>query len=473
MHSNRLKWLRINAYRHVEPGTRLEFGPGVNVLLGRNGTGKTTLLELLDMIWSRGFAQLADEVFDLEYAVECDAPAPACTIEVSVKNELLPAARPAGRASTHFNFSYRVAIKTPDGATALLVEGTPKGATLTAHGRTEDVEVLGPYSGPILWAAPRQFIDTTIPIPNQDTPEEYEYNEVPWSEFRRKVDDVRVGDILSDDFVARAAEWAGLFIDLAIRVGRFDESLGAFHALTSEDPKNSLGDVRWQIKRRLDDEAKVYRIDEQLCNFVPHFLLQNYREELSADVRREPPEFRTSLRQMPVLAEFLDLTTYTDAFLTFRHHERRRDGIIETLTYRAPEFTFMLPGDGGDIKADALSYGEKRLLAFLWYLACNSELILADELVNGFHHEWITACLELIPPRQAFLTSQNPLLLDALPLESVDDARRSFITCHRDPQRAGRMQWSNITQEQAEAFYRAYEREILTVNEILRGQGLW
>jgi recombinational DNA repair ATPase RecF len=42
----RLRRLKIEKFRNVVPGTELVFGDGMNVLLGRNGTGKTTLLQL-------------------------------------------------------------------------------------------------------------------------------------------------------------------------------------------------------------------------------------------------------------------------------------------------------------------------------------------------------------------------------------------------------------------------------------------
>lgn len=459
MHSDRLKWLRIHAYRNVAPGTFLEFGSGFNVLLGRNGTGKTTLLELVDMIWAKGFAEVADEAFHLEYAVEYDGmphdhplqrPAdravPGCTFEVMVKNELGSAGR-SGRGGTSPHFSYRVAVKARDGEIALEIEGTPVGATLRHRGRSEAVEVLGPHSGPIVWAAPRQLFDVTGLEPSE----------------------------LESD-AARWAHWASLFFELNIDAGRFDESLGAFHALTSEEYQaagSGVRGVRWEVSRRLDREAKVYPLNEQACAFMPADLLDEWIKELGQDVGREPPVFQKSLREHPILGAFVELTTYSDMIVEFRHHERKRAPLGDTLTFRTPDLTFMLPRGGGDIKASALSYGEKRLLSFLWYLACNPSLIIADELVNGFHHEWITRCVELIGARQAFLTSQNPLLLDCLPLADVEYVRRCFITCHRGPETEGQMRWSNLTQEEAERFYRAYERETQYVHEILRGQGLW
>jgi recombinational DNA repair ATPase RecF len=45
----KLESLTIHSFRNVEPETKLVFDDGYNVLLGQNGTGKTTLLELVAM----------------------------------------------------------------------------------------------------------------------------------------------------------------------------------------------------------------------------------------------------------------------------------------------------------------------------------------------------------------------------------------------------------------------------------------
>jgi len=45
----KLTKLSIKTFRNVAP-TTLEFSPGLNVLLGRNAAGKTTLLRLLSTV---------------------------------------------------------------------------------------------------------------------------------------------------------------------------------------------------------------------------------------------------------------------------------------------------------------------------------------------------------------------------------------------------------------------------------------
>jgi Fe-S cluster assembly ATPase SufC len=42
----KLRRLRVEKFRSVAKGAELSLSDGINVLLGQNGTGKTTLLEL-------------------------------------------------------------------------------------------------------------------------------------------------------------------------------------------------------------------------------------------------------------------------------------------------------------------------------------------------------------------------------------------------------------------------------------------
>ncbi len=130
--------------------------------------------------------------------------------------------------------------------------------------------------------------------------------------------------------------------------------------------------------------------------------------------------------------------------------------------------------DGTFISHAHLSYGQKRLVTFFYYLACNSPIVIADELVNGLHHRWITASIEALGERQAFLTSQNPLLLDYIPITSVAEVRRSFVLCRGEPRegRPGSI-WENMSEDDARELFSAYEVGVEHVSEILQSRGLW
>jgi recombinational DNA repair ATPase RecF len=69
----KLTKLVIHKYRNVTPGTEIDFSGQRNVFLGQNGTGKTTLLELIVMVFNSNFSQLKDDEFRLEYEFNLSA----------------------------------------------------------------------------------------------------------------------------------------------------------------------------------------------------------------------------------------------------------------------------------------------------------------------------------------------------------------------------------------------------------------
>src|SRR5690606_12677028 len=68
----KLKRLRIEQYRNVKPGTELRFDDGLNLILGQNASGKTTLLALLSAVCRSAFDGIADEDFVLEYELRSE-----------------------------------------------------------------------------------------------------------------------------------------------------------------------------------------------------------------------------------------------------------------------------------------------------------------------------------------------------------------------------------------------------------------
>src|SRR5262249_16244371 len=116
--------------------------------------------------------------------------------------------------------------------------------------------------------------------------------------------------------------------------------------------------------------------------------------------------------------------------------------------------------------------GQMRLLSYLYYLECNPHIGVADELVNGMHHEWIEHCLiSAIADRQMFYTSQNPLLLDFLEFRSESEVSERLVTCKWE-ERDGFI-WENLEPRVGREFFRLYKAGIQHVSDILRTRGWW
>jgi hypothetical protein len=209
--------------------------------------------------------------------------------------------------------------------------------------------------------------------------------------------------------------------------------------------------------------------------FAPASLIKEAQKRVDSDPRTTTLSFGHD--ELPFLKEFIQQCGFESAVLDLSllgREPSKRDGNAEPVElnfFGQPRFLFTRKGGRVTIGHDVLSYGQKRLLALLCYLETNPEHLIADELVNGLHHEWIEGIMQKIGARQTFLSSQNPLLLDYMEFASVDDVTSSFVLCEIDD--SDRVAWRNMSADEAKSFYSAYEVGIQHVGEILRTKGLW
>ena len=70
--------------------------------------------------------------------------------------------------------------------------------------------------------------------------------------------------------------------------------------------------------------------------------------------------------------------------------------------------------DGSVVRHEDLSYGQKRLLAFYYYLAASPVTVIADELVDGLHHLWIDAAIEAGAVGYLLKDAEPEVLLDGI-----------------------------------------------------------
>lgn len=132
--------------------------------------------------------------------------------------------------------------------------------------------------------------------------------------------------------------------------------------------------------------------------------------------------------------------------------------------------------DGSTVREDKLSWGQKRFLSWWVHLASQRNYAIADELTNGLHHSWISDALDRLAGRQAFLATQNPLLLDHLEFSGPAEIERRFVLCSVRPPADGereRLEWRNATTAEAHRVFAAYQVGIQHVSELLRMEGLW
>src|SRR5947209_298287 len=93
----KLTRLKIHHYRSVPPGSSLAVHPSFSLVLGQNGTGRTTLLELISLVLGSDFSGLLREELSLEYTLAL----PDMEIQVRVRNEERTTGAKPTRAPLH------------------------------------------------------------------------------------------------------------------------------------------------------------------------------------------------------------------------------------------------------------------------------------------------------------------------------------------------------------------------------------
>ncbi|GMU10954.1 AAA family ATPase [Corallococcus caeni] len=401
--------LTINKFRNVAP-TTLEFRPGINVLLGRNAAGKTTLLRLMSSLLGRTDAAPRDELLDVSFHVKGDLfELDQTTLQVHADTPALPIEM-SRRGASPFPSTYQVdsLIFTQGSEPVLKAELSPNEVVIERKGAQR--RITRPMKG-----APIQSLVASLWSTPQDA-------------------DLRN---LTAGFLSAQVDTAG----------RMDESLESFHSL---------------LRLEVQEEGAVR--SWSLFGGVPRSMFELAPPPI--------PEGTTATFQVAFLDRVAQVLGYESATARFDVERVTPEPNRHVLYLSKLKFYFTRAGE--QVSHEWLSYGQKRLLAFFAHADASPDIVIADELVNGLHHEWISACLDELHGRQAFLTSQNPLLLDFLRFDSTEDVRRTFILCERAQTESGeQLIWRNLTEDEAESFFLAYQTGIQRVSDILLTKGLW
>jgi energy-coupling factor transporter ATP-binding protein EcfA2 len=448
MVSMKLKRLKIDQYRNVAPGTELVFNDTWNVLLGQNGTGKTTLLNLIAMVVASDFSPLKEEVFAIEYELSFTG---GSSIAVRLQNVREESTEGRPRDATEINatiprpkadsLSWLCHIKICLGGSlhSWEISSDPISAKITTQdgaSSPKPIPIISPFTSGFLasalFAAPLQAI--------------------------HELTKTRGQILIANNIANRNA-------------CRFDEGLTIFNAITGSQAPGSRDAIR---PSSIEITFPASNLPSAIPDAYPFIATGIFPNEVVIDVIDSiQPNMKRPHAKPEFLRKAQTVLGFTNIELTWNLLQKEVSLTSERHTFG--NFGFQLTSDDGSIINHALlSYGQKRLLAFFYYLAANRDIAVADELVNGLHYDWIEICLKEIGDRQSFLTSQNPLLLDFIPFTSAEEVQRSFLLCRRE-KRDGKnlMVWSNLDEESARSFFRAYETEAQQVSEILRSKGLW
>ncbi|AKQ70394.1 hypothetical protein A176_007306 [Myxococcus hansupus] len=411
----KLQWLQVHQFRTVKPGTRLLFSPSLNVLLGDNGTGKSTLLDLAAAVVSSDFTPLRHEALDLEYALAADSG----RITVRVCNVPSPGEGTGG-------LSMDITVAPRDMAWPIVIHREGQQVRVSREGDTSDVvhERIAPEVGGRLWLVLMS-------------------GGIAW------VEKTGEGTAAVEPLLAMAREVSALS-DLR----RFDEGLAHFDQL-------------WQAELRLSRRAEGVLATG--TGVASEDLLDGLRKVAAA--QWGSPRYVLPSPSVPFLHDAARLLGFTSAEALLSPLETQPQGKYETLTLGHLDLCFVT-ASGQRLSARQLGYGQKRLVAFLHYLAHARAVVIADEVAHAFHPRQVRALLDQFGGRQALLTSQSPELLDSLTFDSPEEVRSTFVRCRREDD-TGRLVWENLSPDAAGDVFAAWRAEPRHVGELLQSKGLW
>jgi energy-coupling factor transporter ATP-binding protein EcfA2 len=408
-----LRRLKIQEFRNVRPGTEIHFNDGFNVVLGLNASGKTTLLELIAAIVRGDLSGLS--TFRISFDLEHDG----ARLEVE-----------CGRI-----------VQTVEDEEDM--EHEPIEGFLHASGYDRDGRLVGTLQGDHqFWTVGRDGNTVGVQAP--------EYV------FHRLVDQV------TNAIWKTSRETPHFSVRDCHRV---DESLMRFQEMHGVNGEATARlHTFWNNNGLLRILARNLAVDLDDLSLV----LQQQKSS-------QPVGIEINHTQSKFLAEAADWLGF--AGCVWRASLLSQEPADKRLTATYGKFSFGFTGPDARFVDDAiLSYGQKRLLALLYHLRLHNGPFVADELVNGLHHAWIERLMAELSGRQVFVSTQNPLLLDYLTFASADDVQRTFIFCSQGnalDHQESLLVWRGLSDDNARAFFEAYEAGIQHVSELLRVGGFW
>jgi energy-coupling factor transporter ATP-binding protein EcfA2 len=409
-----LAWLHIHSLDDLRD-QRVRFDPSINVVLGKNGVGKTTLLNVLTAALGRDFRAWSTRSFDVEYRFELGE----WFWHYRVKNARDPSRDRDGQAGYRPEVTLRVRFEEIE----FEIESDDRELRRTIGGETERFKGVGLSTGSL---------------------------------FAIRLDD-RWSNTISLAMSACAQD---------LDSSRFDEGLDTFRAVLAQ--VGSDRPLTWTGRAR---EPGAWRGNRSVLGVSGRVI---WKTEPNSILDDPTQPVRLSSEALGISQTFLDALGATEVFADLGLPEIRRTE--DETSVSLSQLVFWMKRPNGDVlRHTSWSWGQQRLVAFALYLAANRSYVVADELVNGMHHEWIELCLREIGDRQCFITSQNPILVDFVSLTSAQQIERAFVLCELSESKAGRTArtWRNMSEREAQTLFDARSVGLQSTSEIMRFHGWW
>lgn len=453
-----IRTLTIRNFAGFASNVELRFGTQVNLLLGKNGAGKTRLLKLLSSLTRGDFTDypahaplalcarfVSDAGLDVDVELESAPPSPLLPALSSPQRATLEASRSSQRG-----FRLKVTVSSA-GERLLQTEGSANGATaLIGEVEYEAQPPPNPFTG-----APRgTFVEGAL-VAAYRTPKE-----LPKALL----------ELLPEVVRDQGAH-------------RFDEALGGYRAIVENDAFALAGKQHHavEILRSSDGTFSWFPRGLPIPSSLLRAIIKAIGNESLSQLASTRPELvlgQAKPKPIPFLMRARRAMDFKSIKLLAPIQEFDQGAQEERLVLGGYGFQCQ-QHSGRTFREHDLSFGQKRMLSFLFHAEAARGIVIADELVNGLHHDWIGECLDAVRTKQNFLSSQNPLLIDHLDLTFDEPSEVELIACDKRSEMisgaAAERLFAprNLRRDEKVDIERSVALGIQQISEIVRDMGLW